>query len=67
MQYRVNFFDKHGDETRTLTVDAANEDNAEEAAAAEADARGWPASFKVADAELISVPNDKAQLRSEAE
>jgi hypothetical protein len=51
--WRVNFFDKHGDETRSLTVSADNSDAAEEAAAAEADRRKWPQCFKVADAEQL--------------
>ena len=33
MDWKVNFFDKHGDETRSLVVVAASEDAAEEAAA----------------------------------
>ena len=57
MKWRVNFFDKHGDETRSITVAADTEDAAENAAAAEADSRGWPQCFKVADAECLATPN----------
>jgi len=53
MKWRVNFFDKDGDETRSLTVDAGDEDGAETAGEAEADRRGWSDSFKVADAEPV--------------
>jgi len=57
MKWRVNFFDKNGDETRSLTVDADTEDAAESAAEAEADSRGWPQWFKIADAECLDTPN----------
>lgn len=53
MLWLVNFFDKHGTETRTLTVAAETEDDAESKAAEEADAAGWSRSFKVADAQPI--------------
>ena len=58
MKWRVNFFDKHGDETRSLTVDADTEKEADQVAADEADSRGWPQCFKVADAECLDTPND---------
>lgn len=53
MKFRVNFLDKNSDETRSLVVDAANEDCAEEEGEREADRRGWPSSFRVADAEEV--------------
>lgn len=53
MKWKVNFFDKHGDETRSLNIIAENEDAAERLAALEADKRGWSQSFKVADAEKV--------------
>jgi len=52
-KWRVNFFDKDGDEMRSLTVDAGDEDGAETAGEAETDRRSWPDSFKVADAEPV--------------
>lgn len=57
MKWKVHFFDKHGDETRTLTVDADTEDAAEFAAATKADESGWPQYFKVADAECLDTPD----------
>lgn len=51
MKWRVNFFDKNSDEARSLVVDADDEISAEETAEKEADERGWPASFRIADAE----------------
>ena len=50
-KWRVNFFDKNGDETRSLVVYADNEDAAEKAAEKEVDNRGWPRCFKIADTE----------------
>lgn len=47
--WRAYFFDKNGDEERSLTVEAENEALAEAAAEKEADRRGWPQSFKLAD------------------
>jgi len=52
-KFRVNFFDKHGDEFRSVEVDAFDEDEALERACARADAEKWPARFKAQDAELI--------------
>ena len=66
MDWKVNFFDKHGDETRSLVVVADSEDAAEEAAAAEADRRGWAQCFKVADAEPLDTPNAANQARSDS-
>lgn len=53
MKWRVNFFDKHSNETRTLTVEATDENNAETKGESEADAKGWPKSFKISDVEEI--------------
>jgi len=52
-RWRVLFFDKHGDETRSIVVEAGSEEEAEASGAAEADRRGWSQSFKVAEAEEI--------------
>ena len=54
MKYRVHFFDKNGTETRSLVVDADNEETAELLAVKEADASQWPTSFKLADVEEIA-------------
>lgn len=51
--YRVNFMDKHSDETRSITVQAENEDDAETKACERADNEKWDDSFKVLDAEEI--------------
>ena len=53
MKWRVNFFDKYSSETRSLTVNADNEDEAESKAEIEADNLGWPNNFKLADAEEL--------------
>lgn len=53
MEWRVNFFDKNSTETRSLIVTADNEEDAEADAVFEADARGWPESFRLGDAEQI--------------
>lgn len=53
MKYRVHFFDKNGDETRSLVVDADDKDSAEDVAESEADERGWPANFRICDAEPV--------------
>lgn len=58
MKYKANFFDKNSDETRTLTVHAKTEDEAETKAEDEADARQWPRSFKLADVEEIEDDRD---------
>lgn len=50
--YIVHFHDKHSSETRTLTVPALSEEDAEQVASVEADKLGWPHSFKVDSAEL---------------
>lgn len=50
-RYRVNFFDKNGDEYRSITVEAESESDAEDKAATEADKRGWPNSFRLGDVE----------------
>ena len=55
MKYRANFFDKNGDETRSLTIEIpagnkASEEAIEVAACLEADKRGWPDCFKFSDA-----------------
>jgi len=52
-RYRANFYDKNSDETRTLTVEAPNEDKAEDAACTEADKRGWSNSFRLGDVEEV--------------
>ena len=52
-KYKVNFFDKNGTETRSVTVDANNEDQAEDMACEYAENEGWSKNFKVADAEEI--------------
>ena len=52
-RFRVNFFDKNGDEFRSITVEAANELQAEDKAIAEADKRGWPNSFRLGDVEKV--------------
>lgn len=55
-KYRANFFDKNGDETRSLVVevpDDADEDAIETAACDEADKRKWDNCFKFSDAELL--------------
>lgn len=53
MNWRVNFYDKNSDETRSLIVQADSEDAAEIMGEKEADCRGWSNSFRVADAEPI--------------
>ena len=63
--WRVNFFDRHGDETRSLTVDADSEDTAESAAEEEANSQGWPQCFKIADAECLDTPNAEHHAREE--
>jgi len=52
-RYRANFFDKNGDESRSFTVEADSEQQAEDKATAEADKRGWPNSFKLGDVEEV--------------
>jgi hypothetical protein len=52
-RWRANFFDKNGDETRSLTVVALTDEEAEALAEKEADRRKWPSSFKLADVEEI--------------
>jgi len=61
MRWRVDFYDKHGDETRSLTVTADNEEAAECAAEAEADKRRWRRSFKIAEAVPLDTGVDAAQ------
>jgi hypothetical protein len=53
MKWRVNFFDKNSSETRSLTVNADNEEEAESKAEIEADNLGWSNNFKIADAEKL--------------
>jgi len=52
--FRVNFSDKNGDEFRSLTVEAADELDAENRGCEEADNRGWPQSFKMGDVEQVA-------------
>lgn len=52
-KYRANFFDKNGDEFRSLIVEAKNENDAEDKAETEANQRGWPESFRLGDVEEI--------------
>lgn len=52
-KWQVNFFDKYSSETRSLTVDADNEEQAESKACIEADNLGWANNFKLADAEEL--------------
>ena len=52
-KYRANFFDKNSDEFRSFYVEAGNENDAEHAAEAKADKRGWPDSFKLGDVEKV--------------
>ena len=55
-KYRANFFDKNGDETRSLIVEVSDEadlDAIEAAACEEADKRKWSKCFKFADVEEI--------------
>ena len=56
MKFRVNFFDKNSDETRSFYVHANDKQEAEDIADKEADRRGYPKSFKIADVELIDYP-----------
>jgi hypothetical protein len=60
MQYRVNFYEKHGDETRSLLVDACDYDEAESLAADRADQLGWPTYFKVADAQPTNLQQQQS-------
>ena len=54
MKYRANFYDKNGDETRSLIVqNAIDENDAENQALTEADVRKWPLNFRLADVEEI--------------
>ena len=53
-RYCANFFDKNGDETRSITVEASSNVEAEEKAIKEADNRKWPESFRLGDVEVIS-------------
>ena len=49
-KWRVHFFDKFGDETRSLVVEAENSDMAEDKACEEADKRGWHSGFRTDEA-----------------
>jgi hypothetical protein len=53
MLWKVNFFDKNSDETRTLTVEASDDMEAEEIAENKANELGWNRSFRIADAQEI--------------
>lgn len=53
MKYRVHFYDKNGDETRSLMVEAPDQEVAEARAEEEADKRGWPSGFRVADSFML--------------
>jgi hypothetical protein len=55
MKWRVNFFDKNSSETRSITVDADNEEQAELKACIEVNNLGWANNFKLADAEELEV------------
>ena len=63
MKWRVNFFDKNGDETRSLEVEADDEDAAEMAGETEANLREWPISFKILDAEKINENRSENQMK----
>jgi len=52
-KYRVNFFDKNGDEFRSITVEAANEEVAEDVACKRIDDENWPKSFRLGDVEEL--------------
>lgn len=52
-KYRVFFYDNNSDETRSITVEAANEDEAEDKAVDRVGEENWPSSFRVADAEEV--------------
>ena len=52
-RYRVNFFDKDSDEFRSITVEAANEDEAEDKAVDRVGEENWPSSFRVGDVEEL--------------
>ena len=52
-RWRVHFYEKNGDETRSLVVDAVDEEDAESQGELEANNRGWPSTFKVSGAELL--------------
>ena len=53
-KWQVWFYDKHSEEIRTLQVNADCEEDAEAEAVKEADARGWPISFRLGDATMMA-------------
>ena len=53
MKYRANFYDKYSDETRSLTVEADDEDSAEDKACEKANSLNWPSGFRLADVEEL--------------
>lgn len=67
MQWKVNFCDKHGDETRSLIINAKNELDAVDFAAQKADDIGWSQSFKVADAEKVDTGVEIESFANELE
>ena len=52
-KYRVHFFDKYGDECRSLVVEATSEGVAEDKACDRANDMGWSESFRMGDVELL--------------
>jgi len=52
-KYRANFYDSTSDEMRNITVEAENEQQAEDIACARADEQEWPNHFRLGDVEEI--------------